>query len=151
MNTINRILLLFSIVSFLSCNKESTSNFQAIELRDNLSSTEFTNAIIGEWQSVFENEAHENVIYLKLDKQGKAKITIVKDGAETEYSGDYTVGFMREPSEGSVTLANINISTSGNEIVLSRVNFGLHNAFPADSGLYLRIDEPPYGVLQRIE
>ena len=49
-----------------------------------------------------------------------------------------------------MTLGEIAISTQNNIIKLTRVNFGLHNAMPMDS-MYLRIDEAPYGVLDRIK
>jgi len=55
---------ILGIVLCLSCNKESDINNEPIELRDNFSETEFKNALIGEWQSVFEIEGNENVIYL---------------------------------------------------------------------------------------
>ena len=150
MKTINVTLFVFSIILCFCCNKESDKKNEAIELRSNFSETEFKNALIGEWKSVFEHAGYENVIYLKFDNQGKVKITIEKDGVENEYYGDYSVEFLREPAEENITIAKINISSSDKEIVLSQVNFGLHNAFPA-SRLFLRIDESPYGVLERIE
>lgn len=158
MKTINGALFVFSIFLFFCCNKESDKdndssdkNPEAIELISNFSETEFKNALIGEWKSVFEFVEYENVICLKFDNQGKAKITIEKDSVENEYSGDYTVDFLHEPAEENTTLAKISISSSYKEIVLSYVYFGLHNAFPVDSGLFLRIERPPYGVLDRIE
>jgi len=151
MKTIKGTLYVFSIILCFCCNKESDKKNEAIELRSNFSETEFKNALIGEWKSVFESAGNDNVIYLKFDNQGKTKITIEKDGVEKEYSGDYTVDFLREPAEENITLAKITISSFDKEIVLSRVSFGLHNAFPADSGLFLRIKEPPFGVLERIE
>ena len=158
MKKIIRTFFVLNIVLCFCCNKESDKNNEAsdnkneaIELRDNFSETEFKNALIGEWRSVFELAGKENVIYLKFDNQGKARIIIEKDSVEKEYSGDYTVDFLREPAEEMMTIARIIISSSDKEIVLSWVNFGLHNAFPADYGLFLRIEKPPYGVLERIE
>ena len=151
MKTINGTLFVFSIILFFCCNKESDKNNETIELISNFSETEFKNTLIGEWRSVFELAGKENVIYLKFDNQGKSKIIIEKDDVEKEYSGDYSVEFLREPAEEMITLAKITISSSDKQIVLSWVNFGLHNAFPADSGLFLRIEEPPYGTLDRIE
>ena len=151
MKTINCALFVFSIIFCFCCNKESDKKNEAIELRSNFSETEFKNALIGEWRSVFELEGNENVIYLKFDNQDKARIIIEKDGIEKEYSGDYSVSFMLEPAEENTTLAKISISSSDKEIVLSQVYFGLHNAFPADSGLFLRIGDSPHGVLERIE
>jgi hypothetical protein len=118
-------------------------------LRDDLSASEFKNALIGKWQSVFELEGWENVTYLKLDNQGKAGIILEKDGVSQEYSGDYTVDFIYEPMPENVTLAEITISGPEKEIVLSRVNFGLHNAFRY--GIFLRIEKPPLGVLERVK
>ena len=152
----NIIFLGISLILFFSCKKESDKNEldkknEPIELRSNFSETEFKNALIGEWKSVFENEEYENVIYLKFNIQGKSIIKIKKDNVENEYSGDYTVSFIREPAEGYITLAKISISCSDKEIVLSQVSFGLHNAFHPDLGLFLRVDEPPYGVLERVQ
>jgi hypothetical protein len=49
-----------------------------------------------------------------------------------------------------VTFAELTIKTSEKNIILSRVNFGLHNALPLEAGPFLRIDEAPYGVLKKI-
>jgi hypothetical protein len=151
MKIINGALFIFSIIICFCCTKETDKNNETIELRSNFSETEFKNALIGEWRSVFELAGNENVIYLKFDNQGKSRIIIEKDDVEKEYSGDYTVDFLREPAEENTTLAKISISSPYKEIVLSYVYFGLHNAFPVDSGLFLRIEGPPYGVLDRIE
>jgi hypothetical protein len=156
MKTINSVLIVLSINLFFCCNKESDKNEldeknEPIEIRSNFSETEFKNALIGEWRSVFENTEYENVIYLKFDSEGKSSIKTKMDNFVYECSGDYIVSFIREPAEGYITLAKISISCSNKEIELSRVYFGLHNAFPVDSGLFLRIEEPPYGVLDRID
>jgi hypothetical protein len=151
MKTINGIFIVVSIILFFCCNKESDQNNEPMELRSDFSAPEFKKAIIGEWKSVFENAEYENVIYLKFDDQNNSKIILKKDDVEKEYSGIYEVSFIHEPAEGNTTLANITISSSDREIILSRVSFSLHNAFHPDFGLFLRIFEPPYGVLDRID
>lgn len=156
MKKMNIIFLGISLILFFSCNNESDKNEldkknEPIELRSNFSETEFKNALIGEWKSVFENKEYKNVVYLSFNIQGKSIMKTKNDNVENGYSGDYKVSFIREPAEGYITLAKISITCSDKEIVLSQVFFGLHNAFHPDSGLFLRIDEPPYGVLQRIE
>lgn len=90
-------------------------------MRSNFSETEFRNALIGEWESMFENTECENVIYLKFNKQGKISIKIKLDDVVKEYSGDYIVSFIREPVEGNITFAKIDISCSNKKIVMSRV------------------------------
>lgn len=147
---VSSIILIFCCCNKESDNSESDNKNEPIELRFNFSETEFNNVLIGEWQSVFENAGKENVIYLKFDNQGKAEITIDKDGVEQEYSGDFMVDFMQEPAEENTTQAIIIISSSTKDIVLSRAYFGFHNAFLIDSGLFLRITEPN-GVLDKIE
>lgn len=159
MKTMNVIFLGISLILFFSCNKESDKNEldkknEPLELRSNFSETEFKNALIGEWKSVFENPEYENVIYLKFDIQGKSIIKIKKDSVENEYSGDYNVSFIREPAEGNTTLAKIVFSSSEKNVELSRVCFDLHNGIHDASdpfGFLLRIYDPPYGVLSRIE
>jgi len=156
MKTINNVLIVLSINIFFCCNKESDKSEldkknEPIELRSDFSAPEFKKAILGEWKSVFENTGYENVSYLKFDDQNNSRIILKKDDVEKEYSGDYTVSFIREPAEGYATLAKITISSLDRVIVLSQVTFDLHNAFHPDSGLFLRIYEPPYGVLDRID
>jgi hypothetical protein len=153
MRTINGVFFICSIILFYCCNKDSEKidSGEPIELRSDFSAIEFKKALLGEWKSVFENTEYENVMYLKFEDNNTLRIILKKDDVEKEYLGDYVVSFIREPAEGFATLAKITISSSDREIVLSRVTFDLHNAFPSDSELFLRIYEPPYGVLERIE
>lgn len=138
------IILIFS----LDCCRTPTEVNQT-ELREGLSESEFRAAILGKWESVFEHPGKQNVAYLELTCQGKAKITITHDGNKKEYKGGYSITFLRPPTEGMVTLAELTIKTSNENIILSRVNFGLHNAVPFDEYL-LRIEKEPYGVLRLI-
>ncbi len=156
MKKINYFIILSVLISLIGCDKESDSDTdtktdsEIIELTEDFNADEFKEALIGKWQSVFEHSEYENVIYLELNADGEAKITLDKDNVSNDYRGDYTIDFTRQPMEGNVTLGEITISTQNKIIKLSRVNFGLHNAMPADS-MYLRIDESPYGVLNRIK
>jgi hypothetical protein len=156
MKTINGVFIICSIILFYSCNKESdkTELSEPIELRSDFSANEFKNAIIGEWKSVFENPEYENVIYLEFDDQNNSRIILKKDDIEKKYSGNYVVTFMREPAEGNTTLAKIVISSSEKNVELSRVCFDLHNGVHDARdpfGFLLRIYDPPYGVLEKVE
>ncbi|MFA9391505.1 MAG: hypothetical protein ACERKD_16970 [Prolixibacteraceae bacterium] len=151
---------LFYLITYSGCKIESVPDTILEEelqdtiwpeLKENFSDSEFKEAIIGKWQSIFEHEGQENVIYLELSNQNKAKITIEKESKQNKYEGDYKVSYLRPPDEGMVTLAEITILTSNDTLVLSRVNFGLHNYFPAERGPFLRIDQSPYGVMERIK
>ena len=141
----------FFLIVFMICLGCHTTPTQVeqIELRSDFSESEFKEAIIGEWQSVYEIKGEENIKYLELGEQGKVKLILEKDSIGIEYEGHYSVDFLRPPSEGMVTLAELTISTSKGSIILSHVNFGLHNALPAESGPFLRIDNSPYGVLKK--
>lgn len=141
--------ILIMLIFCLGCHKTPTQVDQ-IELREGLSASEFKEAIIGKWQSVYEKPGKENVLYLELSRKGSAKIIIKKDSDKKEYEGNYSIDFLRPPSIGMVTLAELTIKTSKENIILSRVNFGLHNAFPVEAGFLLRIDNEPYGVLKKI-
>jgi len=92
----------------------------------------------------------KTLFIFKFDNKGKARIIIQKNDDGKEYSGAYSVGFLRETAVDNITLARITISGSNKEIILSRVSFGLHNAFPEDSGLFLSIEDPPFGPLKKL-
>ena len=137
----------------LGCDKTPNDN-QAqqnqIELREDFSASEFKEAIVGKWHSVWERPGEEYVKYLELHQQGEAKIIISKDIDSKLSEGNYSINFLRPPATGNVTFAEITIATSNDTIILSRVNFGYHSAFPMEGDLLLRIDEAPYGVLKRL-
>ncbi len=141
-----KIILIALIFSF-SCDK-IPNQINQIEYRENLSGSEFKEAIIGKWESVYKMQGKENVEYLELTRQGIAKIIIEKDGITIWYFGSYYVDFLRPPTDYMVTFAELTIKTSKGNIILSRVNFGLHNGVPFDE-LLLRIDKEPYGVLKK--
>lgn len=146
-------LIIFCFVCInlcLSCGNDSPEETE-IELREDLNEGEFKQAILGEWQSVYEIDGEENVTYLNLGKEKNVNITLRKNSTEEEFSGVYTLSYMRTPVPGTVTMAKIDIQASDTLIVLSRVNFGLHNALPIGEGLFLRIDDAPYGVLERTD
>ena len=149
MNLTKSKIYLFGLIICLCCNNEPIST--KVELRSDFSESEFKNAIIGKWKSVYEITGEENVIYLELSEQGKVELILEKNSVRKEFVGNYSVDFLRPPSEGKVTFAELTITTSnGDMIILSRVNFGLHNAMPEGSGFFLRIDESPFGVLKRM-
>lgn len=146
-------LIIFSVICIslnYSCGNDSPEETE-IELRDDLTEEEFKQAILGEWQSVFELEGAENVVYLNLGQGNEVDITLWKNSVEKEFSGEYSLSFMRTPVLGVVTLAEMDIQAFDTLIVLSRINFGLHNALPSSERLFLRIDDAPYGLLSRIE
>lgn len=147
----NFIFLIFGgILFFLACNKERLAQVpkaDLIELRDNFTEAEFKQAIIGEWQSVYEHTGEENVLFLALTDKNNAKVIISKEGSEKTYSGNYSVSFLRPPSSEEITLGEITIKTTSSDIVLSRVSFSFHSA--VRGGPFLRIGVTPYGVLER--
>lgn len=106
MNRFEFILII--LIFFLSCHKTPTQVDQ-IELREGLSEFEFKEAIIGKWKSVHEIPGKQNIEYLELTSQGNAKIIIKQDGNKKEYKGSYSLAFLRPPTEGMVTLAELTI------------------------------------------
>jgi uncharacterized membrane protein len=143
-------LIIGSFLFFIACDKETIVKepvVNPIELRNNFSEAEFKQAIIGEWKSVFENTGEENVISLSLTDKNNATITISKEGSEKTYNGTYSVSFLSPSSPERITFGEITIKTTSTDIVLSRVNFGLHSA--VRGGPFLRIDVAPHGVLER--
>lgn len=149
---ITLILILFFFI--LGCQKTvndfSLDGYSKIDWSNccgYLSASDFKMAITGKWFSVFEKSGNENVKYLELNSLGKAKIILVKNNTKNESEGNYSVRFIREVKEDFVTFAEIPIETSTRTTVLSRVNFGAHNAFPSKN-IFLRIDKEPYGLLE---
>ena len=142
-------LILTALIFCLNCQNTPTE-VEQIKLREDLSEDEFKKAIIGNWQSVYEAPGKEIVDYLELDLQGNTKIIIKQDGNKKEYQGSYRIIFLRPPTKGMVTLAELTIQTSGENIILSQVNFGLHSAVHDQVGFLLRIDQKPYGALEKI-
>lgn len=143
-------LIFGGLLFFIACNKETIVQepvVDPIELRDNFTEAEFKQAIIGEWQSVYQMTGQENVLYLALTDKNNATVTISKEGSEKTYSGTYSVSFLRPPSSEEVTLGYITIKTTSSDIVLSRVHFSIHSA--VRGGPFLKIDVAPYGVLDR--
>lgn len=145
--------MIFSLIlaCIIGCTKESNQIITKVELRSDFTESEFKDAIIGKWQSVFEKTGEENVKYLEFINQSKVRIILTKENINNEYNGNYSVSFHRPPMNGQDTFAEIIISTLSKEIVLSHVYFGLHNAILAEYGLLMRIDEAPCGVLERIK
>ena len=143
-------LILGGLLFFIACNKETIVQepvANPIELRDNFTEAEFKQAIIGEWQSVYQLTEQENVLCLTLTDKNNATIILSKEGNEKTYSGTYNVSFLRPPSSEEMTLGQITIKTTSSDIALKRVNFSLHSA--VRGGPFLRIDVSPYGVLER--
>ena len=135
-------------------NKEDASNPASpvvVELKYDLSAADFKLALVGKWKSVFTaDKDNPNVQSLEFTADGNTDIVIAKADKTEQYSGTYTISFDREPRAGSVTMATITIRANGSSpVVLSRVNFGLHNGIPQQEGIVLRIDNEPYGVLKR--
>ena len=121
-------------------------------LASNLDATAFKAALIGKWDSVWANPSGNYVKRLILEPGGKASIAFVREKTEQTIEGQYSVTFIRLPSPSMVTLAEVTIIPStGKPVVLSRVNFGLHNAVLLSRGPFLRIDKSQFGsgVLER--
>lgn len=121
-----------------------------MELKDNFSEQEFKNALVGVWQSAFEVAGQKNIKCLQINRDGKAKATISNQGETELYEGNYTVSFLRPPSAGEITLAKITIKAASGNLILSFVEFGLHNGLPMSQELVLRINESPFGTMKRM-
>lgn len=121
------------------------------ELKDNFSESEFENAIIGTWKSAYEHPDDANVIFLNIDCQNIAQISIRENDANEDFKGDLTVEYLRPTTPGMVTLAKLIVTTKEEEIVLSRVWFGLNNfiSIPPEGELYLRNMGSPSATLKR--
>lgn len=115
-----------------------------------LSASEFKDAIIGIWKSVYIHKGSENVERLEVFPFGIARV-FINDGLRVEVTGKYEIDFLRPPAEGNITIAEMTITSDNDQIVLSRMSFGYHNAVPMTVGILLRIDKSPYGVLAKIE
>ncbi|HAH23734.1 MAG TPA: hypothetical protein DCL77_08250 [Prolixibacteraceae bacterium] len=121
-----------------------------MELKDNFSELEFKEAIVGVWRSVFELEGERNIECLELNGQGKAKVTIVKQGVKEVFEGSYNVSFLRPVTDFEITFGEITITGENGNLVLSRINFGLHSGTLVFRGMVLRIDTSPYGTMNRM-
>lgn len=148
-----KIISLLLVAALTGCNGTNTK-VETISkenvLKENFSETEFKQAIIGKWKSVWKYPKKKNVSYLELNQNGKVKIIIEENGNLQEIKGTYNISFLRTPVKSMITLTKLTITTPEGNIILSRVNFGLHNALPYNSGPFLRIDEEPCGVLEKI-
>ena len=123
------------------------------ELRNNLSATEFTKAIVGDWVSAWSRPSHRHVEELGVRSDGTARVVVAGDAGRLEASGPFELAFERPPAPNMITFAEIVIRPAdGPSIKLSRVNFGWHNALPYGSGPgpFLRIDGNPVGELASV-
>ena len=155
-----RLLILSAVLTILiGCTSRDTpsrspqaipTDAESIKLREDVSASEFKSAIVGKWQSVFTYKNKRNIQTLEFTHDGTATLVVAHADKWQRYSGPYTIIFEREPDAGTVTFATITIKPTGSDpIVLSRVNFGLHNGVHTDQGLLLRIDREPHGALKR--
>ena len=110
-----KLILIVLIFSF-GCDK-SPNQIDQIEYREDLSESEFKEAIIGKWESVYETPGKANVDYLELTNYNNAKIIIKQDSSKKEYNGSYSIIFLRSPSEDMVTLAELTLKTSEENII----------------------------------
>jgi len=121
-----------------------------IELKEDLSASDFNAAIVGKWRSMFTYKNKRNVQNLEFTSDGAASILIRQDDKTTSRSGPYTVELELRQTSGTVKSATITIRPKHSlQIVLSRVHFGLHNGVNIKEGPLLRIDGEPRGVLKR--
>lgn len=145
--------LTFIFISILGCNEsviEGPEEYKSnIELRENLSESEFKEALIGYWENQFEHQGKKNVEILDINSNDSAKIIITLDNMQNEYSGVYSIDLLRPYEEGKITLAKLTLKTDNDVLILINLNFGLHNAFSVNEGYFLRIDDEPYGVMKR--
>ncbi len=140
------------IFVFIGCEGSITSSieyYSNVEIRENLLAFEFKEAIIGRWENQLIIQDKANIEKLDLSRSGKARIIIVENNARKVLIGEYFVTFRQPPDIGSVTLAEITIKNSAESIVLSHVNFGLHNMVGGSDENFLRIDSEPYGVMKK--
>ena len=144
------IIYLLGLVVCLSCDKESNTPDDILELRMDFTEEEFLLAIIGKWETVWEFDEVENVTYLEFDDQGYAKITLKYESTEEDFEGNYTVEFTLIPEPGEETRADITIKSAKRNILLSGVHFGLHSGL-SGTKLFFRTHFAPIAVLSRIE
>ena len=143
-------VLLFSCEGSITSSIEYDSN---VEIREDLSASEFKEAIIGKWENHFIHSVHQdkaNIEKLDLSRSETARIIIVENNVRKVLRGEYFVAFMKPPDLGSVTLAEITIKNSVESIVLSRVNFGFLNLVSSEEHLLI-IEREPYGVMKKRE
>lgn len=150
----SKILFSTILIFLFICCEESITNsneFQSnIEIREDLSASEFKEAIIGMWGNQLIIQDKANIEELDLSRSGTARIIIVENNVRKVLIGEYFVTFMRPPELGSVTLAEITIKNSKETIVLSRVNFGFLNIVSSEEHLLI-IEREPYGVMKKRE
>jgi len=139
------IIILLLIITVSGCFKAPTE----IEIKDDLSESDFKKALIGKWESVYQREGHENVERLEVFPFGIANV-IINNGLKVKVTGKYEIYFLRPPAEGNVTIAEMTITSDNTQIKLSRMKFGYHNGVHMSLGILLRIDESPYGALTKI-
>ena len=140
------------LLILFSCSKSPNNPPSEIDwsnYRGYLSASDFKEAIIGKWRSVYQKEGYENIKYLEINSYEDAKI-IIKNGARVEVEGKYKIHFLRPPTKEMVTFAEMTIKSDNVEIKLSQMNFGYHNALPFELGPFLRVDKSPYGVLTKL-
>ena len=154
----NLLILFLCFISFcLSCNRNPTAGedlFVNIKLQQSFSASEFKEAVIGKWMSVFEYQGRENVEYLELSRTGQALIIIKKESDRETFGGDYTIHFPYPIGEGILTEATITITNyKGPTIILSNVRFMYHNGAAALSHhleMLFRHDRKPWAVLKKV-
>ena len=121
-----------------------------MELKEDFSASDFKAALVGKWKSVYTYKNKPNIQKMEITSDENISLVVTEADQSQHHSGPYTITFDREPCAGIVTFATITINPDEPEpIVLSRVNFGLHNGIPLDEGVVLRIDREPYGVLKK--
>lgn len=136
----------------LSGQKEG-SYLALSEIQDNSEARNFANSIVGKWETVFTYPDRDNIKAAEFAADGAARVEVTKGKTTGRLiTGKYRIEFEREPDPDKKTLGRIVIETVSDEYVLSRVNFGAHSGVPFSGrkhGPLLRIDEEPYGVLNR--
>jgi hypothetical protein len=119
------------------------------ELHPSLSAPNFAAALIGHWETAFAAPGRTNVTRAEFRRDGTATVVVVNGKRETKHTGPYRLEFERPPATNMVTLAKITIQHDGGELILSHVNFDMHNGVQYGRVL-LRIDGQPVGALDRV-
>ena len=119
-------------------------------LADDLNAEEFGLALRGRWKSAYAGDKGDQVMQADFYDDGTVRLVVARGQVEDVLSGIYRVEFEREPCAGQVTLANIVIESERGEFKLSRAHFGAHSRVLPVKGPLLRMDQEPYGVLEKI-
>ena len=138
-------------IGLVSCNCSfSADDKTEVVLKEDLNAKDFAQALVGRWKGVFSPPNKANIQSAEFRSDGTMTFVVGRNKTNEEISGRYRVEFESEPRpKVAVTEAKVIVEGEGRLVILSPVIFGLHNAFPAAEGPFLRIGGEPYGVLKK--